>query len=163
MEPLYSSNTEFPLWLLVASVFFSVAIMLFAASSWDGTNKRKVVLTVIAAGAVFFLASLIGIVVSTSAAAADRDTTVKDRIKLIETTYGISVNDDVYRNLNYPRNAPEEGTFSSYGSVPILTKQSGKVEQTEIALVWNETEFQLVNISNGPTEAEELPRLEESK
>lgn len=156
MEPIYTSLDPASYWFLLPLLVAGGLAMVFLILLGPDTNKITISATV--AAFVVFLGSAITFSVLDSISSAEQVSIGKERIKLIQDTYGVTISDKAYEDLSFPEKAPEGETFSSYGTTHITIKQDGEIEQTEVTLVWNETEFQLTTAENNSTQLKELKR-----
>lgn len=157
MEPLYTAvDPSSYNWIFVPLVIGAIAFP-FIVLTPSSKSKIRTVATVASIAA--FLFSGIALTTLLLISSSETNSTIANRIKLIQDTYGITISDKAYEDLQYPTKAPEEGTFSSYGTANITTKQNGEIDQSAVTLVWNETEFQLTSDENDLTQLKELPKI----
>lgn len=85
---------------------------------------------------------------------------VEARLASVKDTYGLSVSAKDLAALEYPYSQPEEGSFESFGTAVLTTKDAaGKLSQRTVTLVWNVDELQLLQGEGALSELTELPRL----
>jgi len=142
--------------LLIAGLALGIlGALLLVSVLWGGESQSRHTPRRIAVAALLALLVGAGCMIGSTVTLSSRPDRSVDRngliLQSIEDSYGLTLSEGQYRNLDYPTRAPSED-FELYGNAALQGTEGEGIEKQQIVLYWDQGKLFLARLDSGALE-----------